>query len=491
MAMSIFTRKARAVASPATNEARPLQLLQDASGNRTLAIGMTWRTVMVAGGATVALRMAKEAKATHYCQVDGQVVGYGTLRPKSRKNPLPSLIFPAASVAAHYLGGDALIALHLSESEVWLAFIRAGVPSGTEEIITGTSDLSLDELVSARCRELIDPSPQFMVYTDLDLDLGERVSSVVNFALSQLLDIPPRQTDKLLLTEAKGSFEGLKIPGPVIAMGTVALVLFGGWTGYGQWKKYKAADERAKEAARVAREENPEIVWKAAFAKFRQSTPNPSVDAIKQVRESFRMLPAKWMGWSVKTATCKAADPAGGNQVWACIAHYNITARIGAATNLQLKPTVPAGYTVNFLPTKSLNLTWMVTTHSPPIDISKLPSRIEHLVGTASKIQRLAPAFNEAPTIAFAPVKLDAPRGKRSGTVIPMPATFVMPTSSKLSIKGPLRSVDTILANGLAADWRTMTLIFNESSRADGRQPTGIRQSALQAEITGVLYAKD
>lgn len=486
--MALFKRFKGGQGTPAlVNDARPLHLVQSGSVQRVLALGMTWRTVMVAGGATTAMRMARAAKASHYCQIDGQVVGYGKIANNKGK-PVPAQVYPAGTLAGRHCGGNAIFALTLSETEVWLLVVQNGRPSGMEEIVTADGAMSAHELAALRCQALIEAEAGITVYGDIDTLEFE----LLPLSMRELLEIAPNADDRLVALAKKGGFEGMKVPRPLVVAAVCGLAGYGTWTAWTMHEAAKLAEERAREAARIAREEAPEIVWKKAFETMRETHPQPSSASFHTVRKSFDALPAQWLGWTLKTAICKSGLPAQRKQMWTCLAGYEATAKSGSATNAQLKPTVPPGYTANFSPTRGLSLGWQVTTSVEPMVQDSLPTRADHLLNTASRLQLLIPALSEAPTMAFTPVKIDPPRGQKSKAVIPMPKALVIPSESKLVLRGPLRSIDAALGRGIHADWKSVQFTYNPSAfNTDSTSYTGLRQSTLQVEITGMIYAKD
>jgi hypothetical protein len=120
------------------------------------------------------------------------------------------------------------------------------------------------------------------------------------------------------------------------------------------------------------------------------------------------------------------------------------------------------------------------------LDLNKLPTRNQHLVETASQLQTLLPAMSSMPSLSFTSSGVSPPKSN-AGADIPKPANIVLPSEAALSISAPLRTIDTLIDRGIAAEWRSLSLSYAAMS---GPANT-LLGSALQVQISGVLYAKD
>jgi hypothetical protein len=135
---------------------------------------------------------------------------------------------------------------------------------------------------------------------------------------------------------------------------------------------------------------------------------------------------------------------------------------------------------------KQAALEWSVSGDVPPLNVNQLPNRQSHALDTISLLQRYAPALSTAPELKFTPIKVTPPQTS-GGASIAMPPNTILPSEAPLNLRGPLRTIDALIERGLAAQWRAMSLTYMEGAGSSG----GVLGSVLEAQLEGVMYAKD
>jgi hypothetical protein len=213
---------------------------------------------------------------------------------------------------------------------------------------------------------------------------------------------------------------------------------------------------------------------------------NPDVENFFGVRERLGQLPANWKNWKLLSAHCKAQPVAAGRQIWNCFASYGPQDSAGAATNLELNAAVPEGFQAKFISMKQAALEWSVSRDVKPLKLNQLPSRQVHGLETTSLLQRYAPVMSSESELVFTSFKVTPPKTSL-GLSIAMPANLILPSEAPLTIRGPLRTIDAFVQRGLSAEWRAISLSYTEAGMDTGSPLS----SALNAQLDGVLYAKD
>ena len=491
-------------------DARALVVLHQ--DGRDVAINLVWRTVIQAGEKQPAI-MAREAGASHYCSVEG-TVGYGKL-PNTRSgqrhsqtdtNPITSL----ALLAIRRVGDlPALLALKLGDDKYWLCSFRNGEPAGPEAMVPSRDEF-LSIIANAR-EQAIENDKAFTLFTDALPDSDSEFMS-----LEELLREPAAPGDVLqpvgtvrasATTGAKRSSGTFK--SAFLGLGVPLLLAYGGYSYYQQDQEEKAAIERAE--ARRKQDKaviSPQEQWNQALQAAIRNRHAADAQLLQALRTSLGKVPVDWIGWQLKTVACtapveainqpsKPANQTGAPRSWACVANYEAP-RMQVATNAQLLAALPTGFSPVFIPTTKATLNWKVPHSAAPLDTKVLPSQSQTLIDLGSALQTLTPALSEPPTFAFVPLPdLVAPKDA-AGVDLIRPASLETPVMATLNLKGPLRSLDSIIQSGIAADWSSLTVHLSDSKPATNDQTNpsasntaNTNASALNFELTGVVYAKN
>jgi hypothetical protein len=438
-------------------------LFESENSTKALALGVQWKRIATAGAREDAIRLARESGASHYIYANQQL-GIGVLQ----RNESTVRVFPAAVVAARQLHGSALVALKLSETEFWLAETHDGSPTSTDLFLTGVDDAEvLERLRELRAQSPVEPT----VYTNIT-DHG--LANAKPYDLSELFSAMLGDGDRLQPVPSAG----FSIPKPVLGVAVLAIVVLAGQQGMRWWENVKR--QRMAVAAKQG-QVDPELAWAEAIATWEQGVAAPSGQSLLAPRASLDKLPVEWGGWKLLNAQCSAQVPAGGARVWSCHAKYS--RGVAGIVNREIAAQLPAGWIVSFEPLGGMQLAWSVREPVQAMRIIQLPKPETYNVQVASELQAMLPAFGGELSFAFQPVAIPAPK-KPDNTAMPPDPRAEGLMSASLSIKAPLRSIDALIAADIRADWRFLSLAYQQGLQG------GISKSALMAEVKGELYAK-
>lgn len=453
-----------------------IQLLpMDESNDRALAFNLQWRSVVTAGGDVEAIRVARAAKANHYTVV-GSSTGFGKVLGKPAT--WPSKIYSASAVAAHYYGGSTLILLEIDKDsrEYWVAVSVHGQPSTVDSFWAGAS---LSEVIAAAQRQIeahAEDGVSLQVYSNIEglTELGE-------VKHCNLLDLAgAAQGQETLVKRVPAA--GPSLPKPMIyAIGGLVVVGIG-VKGY-QMLEAKRRAEAA--AANVIVEEDPSVAWTRVIDEWRAGRAAPDGNGLQSVRQSLDAVPAAWYGWILARTVCQANPIAVGQatQAWACTATYQRTP--GARLTREMKPLIPQGWSVAFTPLNQMQASWTVSQAATQIDLSKIGPADGHLIETVSRLQRLQPGLSMEPSFAFVPVEIVAPK-RSDGTSVGQDQRVEGLKQATLNLRGPLRSIDAVAAEGIPVTWTAITISYEPTSTKPG-----LTSSAVMADAQGLLYAKN
>ncbi|MCX8518336.1 MAG: hypothetical protein ORN29_09840 [Rhodoferax sp.] len=503
---------------------------------RTVAVNLVWRTVMQAGDKQPAI-MARDAGASHYCSVQG-TVGYGKL-PSTRNGLRPTAtaaaITPLALLAMRHISNTvgntaALLALTLGQGTYWLCSIRNGLPSGPEEVVASldilrgileeASDLAIDNEAESFTlfTDAIAGSASDMDIEGLDQGLDARQFSfpVQALTLNELLREQAAPGDVL---QAVGISRGTsnntgrgqgKASSPVrkaVMAGLPLLLAYGGYSYYQQEQEEQASIAKAA-AERAATEKviDPAVLWSQAIQSATRHHHAADALVLKTLRSSLGKVPVDWLGWQLKSTSCSVSttNPTAATAAtergrsWDCVASYE--AKEQSASFAQLQAAVPAGFSARFLPTTKASLHWAVQQSVAPLEVKTLPFQSQTILDLGSTLQGLRAELTELPSFTFVPLADLVPPKDKSGTAVAQPVSMETPVQASLNLKGPLRSLDSIIQQGIAANWSSLTVQLSDSKLlaldpanavASINNNSTANTSALTFELSGVVYAKN
>ncbi|MEJ8838091.1 hypothetical protein [Ramlibacter sp. AN1133] len=471
--MAWLTLLRRGAAAAARKAAPRLELLEDASGTRALAFGVQWRSIATTGGRDEALKLARQAGASHYLY-RGQQLGLGVL---PRDTPAALRVYPAACVAARHMVGNAICALRIQEREYWIAALANGAPTSTDLFLQGIDDGQALQRVHEIAREVHAGAQEApTLYTNIEGGAIEGARSCSDEDLFQAL---ASGSDLLQPLPAAG----MSLPRPVLATGVLIAMLLAAQQAYQGWARRTA---RASALSAASDEPDPAQAWSEAIARWRAGKAAADGRLLLQARDQLNALPLRWQGWILTAAVCRASPAAlpkdAAQRSWSCLAQYG--RGHGAVVNRNVAAMLPAGWTASFTPLHGMDVSWHFMQPVQPLDLQQLPPAEFFRVEVASRLQPLLPALAADVSYRFMPVEISAPR-RKDGTAMPVPPQAQGIEAATLTVKAPMRNIDALIQADVSADWTEIRLSF------DDHDPKGeLRASSVMAEAKGEMYAR-
>ena len=471
--MSIFKSNKK----PGAEKRRPTELIFDHAGKKALAFGLQWRSIVTSDARKSGIAMARAQDATHYL-FRGQQIGFGVIDAKNNSQlSAGATVYPAAQAAARQYGGDALFVLQVSPGDYWIALIRNGSPTSLDLFLVNSDDSQAIADAKSNLAVIAGDDARMTIYTNLE---NHGFSGVVKPAsIHDILLAASNNEDRLLVMPKVQ----MSIPKPVLAVLGLGALLLVGQQGVKWWEAKKRAELAAQN--RVATED-PAVVWARIVAEWEATKVRPGAEGILAARESIGRLPVLWSGWTLSNAKCTAVPLTQPAKVrtWSCSANYE-RASVSAKLNREMVPAIPKDWVVSFTPLKGMQVSWSLEQQVTPLQIAELKPTLFHSVDTSSQFQTLAPAFSQDFRFDFIAVNIPAPK-QEDGTALPPDPVASSLREAGLNVRGPLRTVDALIARGIPADWDSVGITFSVSN------PTfSINSSAVSAEVSGVIYAKN
>jgi hypothetical protein len=458
---------------------RRIELLANSDDTQQLAFGLQWTSIVSGGGKDAAAKLAKQRGASHFI-FRNQQVGYGYIDTK--KNPIKAgvPVYPAALVAAIQYGGDALIFIKIGPGEYWLAEIRNSLPTSLDRFIFADNDSVVleeaEQIVSAAGGDLT-----YKIFTNLSAHGFESVSRTSAEDLLLASSGAPKM-------EALPKATSVNFPKPVliaIAVGGVLLVANYVWN----WKQELDAKKRAQQESQSV-DISPEQAWRQALATWQTTRAAPGASGYQIARNSLGKVPVMWDGWYLEDATCKAGPVVAGekpSRTWSCAAAYQ-RSRAGSLNNVMVNQ-IPPDWTVKFVPLNKMVASWSIQEPVAYINVAEFQTVDFHLTQTLSKFQALGSAFTASPEISFVPIDIPPPKKLSDGTAYAPDPTMANLSASKVLFKGPLRTADRLVQSDLLIDYTSVSLTAKPSIGLSDSISEQLTKSAVDAEVTGVLYA--
>lgn len=469
MKINLFKSKG----SPAQQSA--CEFIVDSTGRNGLTFGLTWRSLVSRTAEEDAIKLARDAKASHYLFLNRQV-GFVRLSTDLLKASDPPKLSAAAQVVGRHFGGNAVFAIQLDSDEFWFATVRNGAPTSLDEICKRMTLPVASEKAARLCEGLAADEVDFVIYSDIS-----GVSGARHLSLPEIFRLPEAG---VLRTIPK---QTASIPKPVLyTLAAIALVL----AGQQAFKHGGKFVDRLRPKVKVLQPvEDPKGAWNAAFASWLKEQIGANQDGLRAAHAQLLMIPVELNGWRLQTASCKAQALRDGQRArsWACAAAY--TRLPGASLTRDLMPQAPKTWAISLTPLNGLAASWSYQQDAlPALDLDALVPVRAHQIDTASELQGIAPALAQEPALVFSDIAITSPKssdGKPFGIEHAPPEVQNLKTAS-IVLKGPLRSIDYAMQkSAIPADWNALSIGIVPGSDAS------IKQSRVVAEITGVLYAKN
>ncbi|MFZ3120178.1 MAG: hypothetical protein WA159_17905 [Variovorax sp.] len=464
--MGLFSKKQKSgdAASRAT-----VVIASDEAGEKSIAFGVTWRSIASRnGGRQDALKIARAAGGTHLT-FKQQQYGYGVV-PADVVEP----IYPAAQVAARQHGGDGVYAIKIFPGEYWLAVIRGGQPSSIDRVINAETDLEIIGAAQAEIAEGLKEEVHYTIYTNID-DHG-LVGDVIGLAPEDLLLVAVGDEDVLEPIPKSAS----TIPKPVLYALLLAILAGIGNKG---WDMYQARERARLARLNVVADEPPQQAWARATAQWASEHSAAARSGLVAARVALGKAPVVWGGWWLETATCDAGARSASERIWTCSARY-VRPETGKF-NRDMEKTAPEGWRVQYQGLGLIVASWSFSQPSTPFRFDALEKVGYHQVETVSRLQRLQPAFSQVGAISFTPVVIPAPK-RKDGTAVPIVDSVPQISEGTVAVKGPLRSLDALIADGIPADWNRLSISYVANFTGAA---ASLKSSAITADARGAVFA--
>lgn len=470
---------------PAKAPLEPLQLLTaDGNKRQVLAFGVTWQTVVSKKARDRAKKAALQRGATH-CLTRDQQFGSGRVLPGDLRTG--ERLFPAARILARRIGSGICV-MELGANVVWVTVAQNGQATTVDKLFPSTNDA----LAEAKA-----------IYTHWEND-GVSLALHTNLeaadkALGDATIYPLRVEDLLSSIEETDStlqaFVKEEAPKPLVIAATILSLAFLGYKAFDYYRAQELAAARAAEEA--ARAVNPELAWQQAlqdWASTAADAKGANGEGIARARKSLGDLPADLEGWLLVNASCAAGAMPNSStpgatveRAWTCRARY--TRGLAAAVTREFHSAVSSEWDVQYPDLSTALVAWSFVESTQPLGLDVLLPKMHHQTESASHLQRLLPALQDGMPFAFEPVLIPPPLDADGA---PIPRLASTPSLSKMQLvaKGPMRSIDALIATEIPVDWHELT-ISSIQAYPDTATDSDLKNSLIVAELKGSIYAKD
>lgn len=447
------------------------------------AMGLNWHPIVAADYEKAALSRAIATKSTHYVHSPFLTfVGTAKLQRAEAKLKLFSLASIFAKSVAQEIGTSVMV-LQLDEDSaqghgselVWFcAVVNRSIRQGTDVVIPASeAQQFIDELkkVSGAMKVWGESGALRQLQVEVDDALGWQ----------QLFVEFNNNTEPHALRLARQNLlDNFKsVPKGFIWLGVAAIGIL-------LWKSAlgpMVSKTYARFTSKPPVVEQPLELWAEALQATVRDARLSEPAALTRLAESISSVPLSvgipGARWQLKTVQCDANLR---QKLWLCRAAYDAIDK--SATNLTFKAAAQPAWGVEFQPLKKATFTMSFPLAVRPLVLKEQRSRNEHLLITASSLQRLQPVLKESarPIGDFAPLAVPNPTFT-NGQPAPLPVEFKLPLTAQIQVGGPLRTVYAMGELERHISWRGMRINFDPSIKPDATS------SALTMEATGEIYA--
>ncbi|HUG59512.1 MAG TPA: hypothetical protein VL002_14855 [Candidimonas sp.] len=419
----------------------------------TLVFGLEWLPLLGGKAERIALRLARQHKATHMVLAGESAcsVGVATLRigRAQRKNSLHSA---AQNVAQLFSTGTIALLLELEKVGCWLVAVHEGA------VVARTDRLY-------RCRD--DAQPVLA-------ELRQAYPQLVLLGSGQA----PQQPGLAALEAACSPHSRLRtltrwtpvLPWPVQGF-VLALVLVLLVPRLGQVLGSKL------QTPAPAANTDPVQAWKRAVEKAVQDRVVHGVQGTQVLLDALYELPVRINGWVLRQAECTAQL-----RQWRCQARYE--RRDAQASNSQFLADPPRHWAVEFISMDQAQPVWNVVGHGVPLSAWQLKTSQQNERDLFSALQAVKPVFSQMQIGKPAPLPVVVPNDG-AGQPLPRPPGLIRYLSRSVQFSGPLRSGSLLLPHTVSMQWSKAVLSLHDIERP------GLKSSGLNLSLQGVLYEID
>jgi hypothetical protein len=438
---------------------------------------MNWRVLITAGDTTAqALKIAREAKSTHYIHGKNEKF-VGSIRlPKQNKNSSPVSQYALAYVAAKAYPNSAWL-LNLPDSDlIWACLCNGGAPvAGSDRLMAIDEVHSFVENNRVFIEELKPKGGEFFSSIDVAGKTHE-----MSFA-----DLIGMTSEEALLSKLdKGSFVALRnIPRKYWVFAGVAIAAVLGQRYYSQWEEAQRIIQSKLEKASNAEANDPALLFKKALDAWRLEQGAPSHTALMTLQATLFKMPVKIGSWSFKRVDCTSVVK-NKTALWGCSANY-VRDSYPAQSNNDFASLAPKDWVLSWSPLNEVKAKFSVPFEYVPITDAVMRTRVQHQTDTISKYQLIDKAFSNAQLLAFGPIVLPQIK-KPDGTAFVPPIDMIgQYGKAEFSITAPLRSIDIFPLDENGVAWTAVSVTVAQDARPS------LTTSRLTMTAKGSLYAKN
>ncbi len=451
--------------------------IEELTDTQAVALGLSWSPIVSGQYSKSATQAALQAKASHYVYTEGVgFVGTAVLpsdvakKVNNRKSPLELLSLASLFVVSQAKDVNAAYVLDLFASDVWLCFVKNGAVQQGFDIVT-----DFDDAIS-RLDKLKQQFPDLHIYSNVaiaEFDIDE------GFPLASLLDQlhNPEARQRSLLQSVKKSskqrFGQLPKPLRYFLYASAALGLYYLLGPY-------IASEYNKWNAPTVTVENPKELWDTAITQGLSKHAVVPPDSLPSLITQLDKVPTQLVGWRLMTVQCDAGMA---QKKWNCKAEYETASQ--SATNAALAKAKPDAWTLDWTPLKRATALFVYPLMTQPLLVSSLKPRSEHLIHTATELQKIQGVLAEGTEGMgkFEAIKVDAPKYSDNTIVAPLPG-MLLPMVAKVTVTGPARSSAVLDGLSRAVSWRSVNIKHDLTVKPERNK------SVLTMTLVGDIYAK-
>lgn len=459
-------------------------LAHQLDSSQGFAMGLNWFPIVAADFAKAALARAISTKSSHYVHsLALTFVGTAKLQSSDAKIQLFSLASVFARIVAQESGASVMV-LQLSDGAgeddgsalVWYCAIVNGTVRQGSDVVLPATDVKqyIDALVNTS--DFVKVWGESAALRELGVDLDDAIGWTQLFA-----EFGQNSLLHALKKARRNPLDGVKsVPKGFFWLGAIALIAV-------LWKSSigpLATRLYAKFTSVPQVVEQPSELWAVALQQSLGQMRLTSPGAMPQLVQAIGDVPLSvgdgGARWQFKSMQCDANLT---RQLWLCNASYEAVG--SAATNLTFQSAAKPGWGVEFQPLKKASYTLTFPLAVRPLVLNEQRSRTEHLLSTASSLQRIQPLLKESPRAMseFSVIQIQNP-SFANGQAVPPVLDVKMPFTAQIQVSGPLRTAVAMDELAQHVSWRSLRISFEPGIKPDAKS------SMLNMDATGEIYAK-
>lgn len=450
--------------------ASPYTIISSPDGAHSIALGLTWKRIVVSGSAAAseaaAYEHARQAGSNSLVFTRGsrgevRAVGHAKLAAKDQG----ALSLAQALTQRHDHRNRYICAIRLPEDPglAWVCAVAEGLVVNGFDVVVEVED------AQSRVRDFVAKFDlgTVSIYGDVDEE-AEPLS------IEDLVDIATEQIDICAFSPVKKNAAAQR---KLLVIFLVLLGVVAAQYGYGHYKEYRRKRAEALAESLKKPSISAQQAWDRGLAAWVASSSQATPFALDQVLALVGQAPTELVGWELKTVDCNRAAT-----TWGCVANYERIAETRATTQDFLR-AMPKGWAADWGGMNKVAARFSGPAEAAPVVISSLQEAKALSLPLLGYLQNHSRAFTKAEVGAAASVPVDVPK-QPDGTAIVIDYSTVKPAvvSMEVAINGPLRSMYKL--KGQPVSWRVLKLALSTNT---GDGPSVSRLNVTDAR--GDLYA--